>query len=198
MPLSPSLCRFLVSGPTHDDLTYESISEAMDAPLVLHEPTVAAMKAHYRSDNLNQGQLRMALIPRPQAVYQTPGLWVPLVRTGNVLILPGVPSLFTRMLDSWFERELPEAVRSGQLHVSPRMRISVKTMWKESCLAAKLTEIQNAVRKQDISLGSYPKLLPDGSTFVIICISGPSCVEEQITALAHIVKSEFEGEIVTE
>ena len=164
--------------------------------MCIHEPTVAAMKAHYHSDSLNSGQMRMATIPRSQEVYPTPGLWVPLVRTENVLILPGVPSLFRRMVDEWFSVRLPEAVKEGSLKVSPRMRISIKTQWKESCLAARLTEIQKEADKDNIALGSYPKLLPDGSTIVIICVSGFQCDQEHVSRIANVIKNEFEGEIV--
>lgn len=33
-------------------------------------------------------------------VLETPGLWVPLVLVENVYVLPGIPRLFTRMVDA--------------------------------------------------------------------------------------------------
>ncbi len=183
-------------GPTHDDITYESIAEAFKVPMTVHEPTVTAMKLYYKSDSLNPGQLRMATVPRPAAVHQTPGLWVPLVQTENVLILPGVPSLFTRIIDSWFQHQLPEEIKAGNLKVSPKMRVSIKTLWKESSLAAKLTEIQKEAYKFDIAIGSYPKLFEDGSTFVIICVSGAQSEEAEVFRVANVIKKEFEGETI--
>ena len=154
------------------------------------------MKAHYLSDSLNPGQMRMATIPSPKAVFETPGLWVPLVQTENILILPGVPSLFRRMIDGWVEKQLPEEIMAGNLNVKPKMRVSIKTLWKESTLAARLTEIQNEAYKTDIAIGSYPKLLADGSTFVIICVSGAQADEAEVKRISGLIKSEFDGEFV--
>lgn len=151
------------------------------------------MHAHYRTTELNEGQLRMATIPKSTAVLQTPGLWVPLVQTENVLILPGVPILFTKMIDHLFSTGLSDLARSLNLKLAPRMRISIKTDWKESTLAAKLKEIQRRADEHQIALGSYPKLLPDGSTYVIICVSGSQEVQTQIQNLAQEIQTEFDG-----
>lgn len=137
----------------------------------------------------------MATIPQADAVYETPGLWVPLVKTRNVLILPGVPLLFKRMIDNWFEKELFEDVKRGDLIIAPRMRCSVKTYWKESDLAEKLTQLQVLAKEFDIALGSYPKLFEDGSTFVVISISGPLDFKNVIQNITNEIINSFEGEI---
>lgn len=153
------------------------------------------MLKHYRTGSLNMGQMRMATIPQAESVYETPGLWVPLVQTKNVLILPGVPLLFKKMIDNWFEKELTEYVKRGNLIIAPRTRISVKTNWKESDLAEKLSQLQILVRKFDIALGSYPKLFNDGSTFVVISISGPLESKDEIQKVTKEIIDSFEGEI---
>lgn len=152
------------------------------------------MIKHYKTDSLNKGQLRMATIPASEFVYETPGLWVPLVKTKNVLILPGVPLLFKRMIDNWFEKELGERVKNDELIVAPRTRISVKTYWKESDLAEKLTQLQLSANQFNIALGSYPKLFDDGSTFVVISVSGPLDFKDEIQKIANEVMNSFEGE----
>lgn len=182
-------------GPTHDDITYESISEAFNIPLERHEPTIKNMAKHYKSESLNKGQIRMASIPKPDKVYETPGLWVPLVQTRNILILPGVPLLFKKMVDNWFENELKQFVELSQLFVAPRMRISVRTNWKESDLADKLTQIQNAAKKFGVSIGSYPKLFGDGSTFVVVSVSGISMFKKEIIDITKEIQESFDGEL---
>lgn len=142
--------------------------------------------------------MRMAKIPQAEAVYETPGLWVPLVKTKNVMILPGVPLLFKRMIDNWFEKELIEYVKQGDLIIAPRKRISVKTYWKESDLAEKLTQLQILAKKFDIALGSYPKLFDDDSTFVVISISGPLDFEDEIKKITNEIIDSFEGEILNQ
>lgn len=42
-------------GPTHDDLTYESISKAFNLPLITHSPTVEAMKTKLSLTELSKG-----------------------------------------------------------------------------------------------------------------------------------------------
>jgi molybdopterin-biosynthesis enzyme MoeA-like protein len=153
------------------------------------------MIRHYKTDSLNKGQLRMAKIPQADVVYETPGLWVPLVKTKNVMILPGVPLLFKRMVDNWFEKELAEYTKRGDFIISPRTRFSVKTFWKESDLAEKLTQLQVLAKKFDIALGSYPKLFDDGSTFVVISISGPLNLKDEIQNITNEIIKSFDGEI---
>lgn len=153
------------------------------------------MIKHYKTENLNKGHIRMATIPKADMVYETPGLWVPLVQTRNILILPGVPLLFKKMIDNWFENELGKFVHRGELFVAPRMRISVKTDWKESDIAEKLTQIQNEAKKFEIAIGSYPKLFMDGSTFVVISISGSSAFEDEIHKISKEIIESFDGEI---
>ena len=46
----------------------------------------------------------------PSTVLSVPGLWVPLVVVENVHILPGVPVLFERMINSQKERLRQEKV----------------------------------------------------------------------------------------
>lgn len=183
-------------GPTHDDITYDSIAEAFNIPLVRHEPTINNMMKYCKIDNLSKGFLRMATIPKTDLVYETPGLWVPLVQTRNIIILPGVPLLFKKMIDNWFENALSKYIQRAKLNVAPRMRVSVKTNWGESDLADKLTQIQAAAKEYGISIGSYPKLFVDGSTFVVISISGNSEFEKEILKISKEVVESFEGEIL--
>lgn len=154
------------------------------------------MLNHYKTEILNNGQIRMATVPQAEAVYETPGLWVPLVKTRNVLLLPGVPLLFKKMIDNWFEKELTKYVQTGYLKTAPRMRLSVKTNWKESDIAEKLGELQKSVREVDIALGSYPKLFEDGSTFVIISISGSIEFQHEIERICAEISASFNGEML--
>lgn len=180
-------------GPTHDDLTYESIAEAYNLSLVLDDQTVSAMQSHYKTPNLSDSQLRMATIPKPSAVFRTAGLWIPLVQVRNVLILPGVPRLFQLMTDSWFLNELPEFIAQEKLAAEPRIRLALKTLKKESEIAAKLAEMQNQVIQQGISIGSYPKLFEDGSSYVIICLTGLKNQPEPLGSLAQKIIWEFDA-----
>jgi molybdopterin-biosynthesis enzyme MoeA-like protein len=152
------------------------------------------MLLYTKSKLLNSGQLRMAQLPQTEDIYVTPGLWVPLVKTKNLLILPGVPILFKKMIDNWFEVELSKLSAKKELILIPKIRKSVKTIWKESDIAEKLSALQSEALECEIAFGSYPKLFEDGSTFVIISISGPDSFSDKIFQYATKVKNLFEGE----
>ncbi|GAB1520307.1 hypothetical protein RhiTH_003381 [Rhizoctonia solani] len=98
-------------GPTHDDITYASLGVAFNNPLVLHQPTLERMyeMSKHRPETLNQTQEqrtareRMALLPEgpgAEALFVCEDLWVPVSRLqGKLYVLPGVPSLFRKLLD---------------------------------------------------------------------------------------------------
>ncbi|CEM23947.1 unnamed protein product [Vitrella brassicaformis CCMP3155] len=141
-------------GPTHDDMTYEAIGQAFDAPLEYHQPTLAAMEDFYAQKHpdhlpLNDARKRMALIPAGSTVYNTEGLWVPLVRVRNVHILPGVPHLFAKMLTA--NQDLFKAK-----NVSFYRRI-IYTSMAEGSIAGILGDAAKAC--PEVSIGSYPRSL---------------------------------------
>lgn len=95
-------------GPTHDDITYQSIAKAFGQPLKHHEETLRRLNGHAsrRTDLQNQtaeqktARERMALFPaEAEVLFVGEDLWVPVCRVeGKLCIFPGIPSLFQRML----------------------------------------------------------------------------------------------------
>jgi molybdenum cofactor synthesis domain-containing protein len=148
-------------GPTHDDMTYEGIARAFGRKLVLHEPTVEKMRAHYslKPEMMNEARLRMALLPEGCEIWETDGLWVPLVVVENVHVLPGVPMLFKGMLEAAAHRFVGV----------PLTRELVYTMGKEGDIAAPLAAL--AAAHPDIAIGSYPR--DGGDHKVMISLEGP-------------------------
>lgn len=179
-------------GPTHDDITYESIGLAMGRPLIYHEPTIQLMKQMMRAEELDEDQQRMALIPEPDEVIVTPGLWVPLVRVANILVFPGVPRLFQQMLDHWFKHKLA----SSGLILKRLIRRLVRTDWKESRLAGRLREIQEDVTSKGIEIGSYPKMLDDGTSYVILSLVGPEAAGQGIDETTRLLIETFDAQEV--
>ncbi|ETV84208.1 hypothetical protein, variant 1 [Aphanomyces astaci] len=90
-------------GPTHDDITYDSIAKAFDVPLEVHEPTKEALRqylvADHRGHDLNDDRLRMVTFPQGCDVLTT-STWVPIVKMQNVYVLPGIPRLMKQMIES--------------------------------------------------------------------------------------------------
>jgi molybdopterin-biosynthesis enzyme MoeA-like protein len=95
-------------GPTHDDITYASLAKAFHQSLKHDEETLKRLAAHgsKRKDvqNATQEQKtareRMALFPAlAEVLFVEEELWVPVCRLeGKLCILPGIPTLFQRLL----------------------------------------------------------------------------------------------------
>lgn len=134
------------------------------------------------------------MVPEPDEMIFTPDLWVPLVRVQNVLIFPGVPRLFHMMVDNWFVNHATTG--SIPIKLRPQQRVLVKTLMKESVLSDKLREIQESVASQSIQIGSYPKLLDDGQTYVVLSIVGPSESADTINTVKEQLLREFNGQLV--
>ena len=162
-------------GPTHDDLTYSSIANAFKTGLNYRPEIGERMKLIAKIDSLNDGQIRMCTVPTSSELIFTKDLWQPIVKIENVYIFPGVPALFHRMVDSWFEQE---ALKYTQ---NPMIRVSIRTELKESVIATELTKYQEMAKKHNCSIGSYPKLnIEDGKSSVEISIIGPETSKQEI------------------
>jgi molybdenum cofactor synthesis domain-containing protein len=150
-------------GPTHDDVTYEAIAKAFDRPLAIHKPTHTLMSRYYADVNAERaakndpapplnpnsaGNLKMVTLPSPAEYISCKGLWVPIVRVDNTYMLPGIPWLFTRMLDTL----RPRLEKMGQV----KFRIELHTQSGESVLAPHLVDICDEL--PDIEIGSYPRV----------------------------------------
>lgn len=149
-------------GPTHDDVTYESVAQAFGREISRHEETIQRMKEVQPEMEINAARMRMALLPSECDVFWTDGLWVPLVRVQNVYVLPGVPFLFQRMLGS-----IPPEELGG---VAPLARSVVLCNLPEGDLAHILTDALNS--SPGIKIGSYPNTKRDNRYRTMITIEG--------------------------
>ncbi|KAF2754622.1 3'-phosphoadenosine 5'-phosphosulfate sulfotransferase [Pseudovirgaria hyperparasitica] len=172
-------------GPTHDDITYQSIAKAFDLPLKEHTEAFERMKRLSRphksqpdfdwnvpSPALN-AKKRMIILPtdnsRPledQVVFVSDELWVPIsVVNGNVHILPGVPRLFEQMLMGLKASLLPRLTDPEGKGV---YRLLFSTPLAESAVAEYLTELASRVEAKGIKVGSYPRWGKDRNTVTLV------------------------------
>jgi len=148
-------------GPTHDDITYEAIAKAFNRKLILHEPTVEKMR-QMSTMMINDARKRMAIIPEGSKILTTAGLWVPLVVIQNVYILPGVPSIFTKMIE--YNKNHFKSERSVKLS-----RKLIYTVQREGDFADPLRDIAN--KYPQVFIGSYPK-----NDYVTLSIEGEDSI----------------------
>lgn len=133
-------------GPTHDDITSESVAKAFNVPLELNPEARQMLLDYYESeDKLTEARLKMAMIPQgarliPNQVSGAPGF-----KIGNVYVMAGVPRIMQAMLDNI----LPELVEGP-----PILSNTVTCDLQESVIAADLSDIQN--RFPTVDIGSYP------------------------------------------
>ncbi len=138
-------------GPTHDDITADSVAKAFGVSIDV-DPRARAMLLEYiKEEDLNEARLRMARIPDgaelvPNPVSKAPGFWI-----GNVIVMAGVPTIMQAMLDQ----------------VAPKLRTGVR-MLSETILAnAREGDVGGPLRiiaeaHPEVTIGSYPFMGEDG------------------------------------
>jgi len=57
-------------GPTHDDITMESIAEAFGVALIEHSYIVQAMTEHFGEEGFNEGRRRMSRVPDGSRLFR--------------------------------------------------------------------------------------------------------------------------------
>jgi molybdenum cofactor synthesis domain-containing protein len=132
-------------GPTHDDITLQAISEAVDRKLVVSPLLERIVKKYYRTDLLTPAQQRLAMVPEGSTLHHGPDSLYPQVVVERVYPLPGIPSLFKKKF---------EELKSLWPEVEGRARHCFKMVAMETDLAALLGAL--AEDFPQVSLGSYP------------------------------------------
>ena len=132
-------------GPTHDDITAQSISKAFNLNYKIHKEAFKILEAYYKPGEFNEGRQKMVWMPENANLILNPTSGAPGFNIENVFCLPGVPSILKSMLGG-----LKNNIIGGDPILSHT--ISLKTV--ESEIAESLTKVQN--ENQDVEIGSYP------------------------------------------
>jgi molybdopterin-biosynthesis enzyme MoeA-like protein len=132
-------------GPTHDDITSESVARAFGLPWTLHPEAHKIFLAHYKPGELNEARLRMAHTPQGARLIPNPVSRAPGFRIGNVFVMAGIPRVMQAMFDS-----VKHELQGGR----PILSRTVSCPLPEGAIAKGLGEIQ--ARYRDVDIGSYP------------------------------------------
>ena len=133
-------------GPTHDDITAQSISKAFKVKYEFHKEAYTILENYYGKKNFNDGRKKMAKMPKGAKLIYNPSSAAPGFITKNVLSLPGVPSILNSMIDNC-KRYLVKGIK---VHSKT---LSIYTV--ESNISKKLGLIQKKY-KRTAEIGSYP------------------------------------------
>jgi molybdenum cofactor synthesis domain-containing protein len=88
-------------GPTHDDITVDSIAAAFRVPVIVHPEARRILEDYYATrGGVTDARLRMARVPDGAELIPNPLSGAPGVRMHNVYILAGVPSIAANMLEA--------------------------------------------------------------------------------------------------
>jgi molybdenum cofactor synthesis domain-containing protein len=149
-------------GPTHDDITVDSIAAAFEVPVIIHPEARRILDDYYRDRplGLTEARLRMARVPAGAELIPNPTSGAPGVKVGNVYILAGVPNIAKAMLEA-----LDGLLEGGR----PMVSITVRAHTAESDVAELLKQVQD--EHPGVSIGSYPFYGHGryGADFVVRC-----------------------------
>jgi molybdenum cofactor synthesis domain-containing protein len=136
-------------GPTHDDITVESVARAFGVACPINDEAREYMTVKYaeRGVEMNDGRLRMARIPVGAELLHCEATIAPGFRMENVFVMAGVP----RIMQAQLESILP-TLDGG----APVLSRKVQCNLKEGDIAFELEAIQK--NYPDIDVGSYPHM----------------------------------------
>jgi molybdenum cofactor synthesis domain-containing protein len=167
-------------GPTHDDITADSIAKAFDVPIKLDQRALAKLRERYTEEDLTEGRLRMARIPEGAELIENPISKAPGFRLDNVIVMAGVPNIMQVMLDN-----VAPTLKTGII-------MSVETLdsggLPEGIYASGLGEI--AKRFPSLSIGSYPSFTQNGFRAQIVLRGKENAiVQEAKSEVEHLIAS---------
>ncbi len=135
-------------GPTHDDITADSVAAAFGVPIAERADALAVMESHYgraldRPEDDNRR--RMARIPDGASLIVNASTGAPGFQIGNVFVMAGVPNIMRAMLE-----DLPERIEGGAVIRS--LTVGAAGL-RESDLADGMVRVQDEC---GVQIGSYP------------------------------------------
>lgn len=134
-------------GPTHDDITAESMAAAFNVRYVRNDEIYNILKNYYdkMGEKLNSAREKMAYIPESSKLLHNDATMVPGFVIGNVFVMAGIPNIMKAMLKS----AIP-MLKRGTVVQSKTLEV----MMGESKIAISFEELQN--KYKEVDMGSYP------------------------------------------
>ena len=132
-------------GPTHDDITAESVSKAFGLQYEIHKEGYKILEDYYNPGEFNEGRQKMIWMPKDANLILNPTSGAPGFNVENVFCLPGVPSILKSMLGG---------LKNNNIGGEPILSQTISLRTVESEIASSITDIQN--KNKDVEIGSYP------------------------------------------
>ncbi|RXN05443.1 FAD synthase-like isoform X1 [Labeo rohita] len=180
--LSSSVTHLITSGgigPTHDDVTFESVAKAFGEGLHAHPELTKLVEGFFGPITPNSAQMKLAMVPvsaklnfgiDPQTGQRNR---FPLVSVRNVYIFPGIPSLLERSFNGLTH------LFSGSGTTFHTREVFVDA--DETDIAQCLTKLQAGWGKH-VSLGSYPDWLSNYHRVRLVLDSDKTVLGKKVAA----------------
>tara|TARA_B110000305_G_scaffold111743_1_gene125808 strand:- start:28 stop:801 length:774 start_codon:yes stop_codon:yes gene_type:complete len=138
-------------GPTHDDITTESVAKAFNQKLEKNNEAMRRLKLHYEDTNIdfNEARQKMAIIPINATLIDNPVSAAPGFKVENLFVFAGVPKIMQGM----FHTIINELTGGKKLFSK-----TVSSNVGEGLIAKDLERIENNF--SEIKIGSYPYFKP--------------------------------------
>ena len=133
-------------GPTHDDITAQSIAKAFKVKYGYHKEAYKILENYYGKQKFNDGRKKMAKMPIKAKLILNPSSAAPGFIIKNVLSLPGVPSILNSMIDNCKKY----LIKGLKVHSN-----TINLFTVESNISKELGLIQKKYKKF-VEIGSYP------------------------------------------
>jgi len=168
-------------GPTHDDITADSVAKAFGVGIGVHPEAEKMMAAYYagRGLELTPARLRMARVPEGGTLIGNRVTGAPGFCVGNVIVMAGVPEIMRSMLTA----VSPELRTGAKVH-----SVTLPVDRPESEIADIFAAHQR--RYPGVSMGSYP-LLRNGeaATDLVLRSSDSNLLDEALAGLKKALSS---------
>ncbi len=133
-------------GPTHDDITAETMAKAFGVGIGLHPEAYDMLVRHYGSEaEVTSARKKMAMIPEGAGLILNPVSGAPGFQIENVFVMAGVPRIMQAMFD-----DVKTRLKRGR----PVLSNTISCGLAESVVAEALATVQ--ARYPGVSIGSYP------------------------------------------
>lgn len=135
-------------GPTHDDITSDSVAVAFGVENVVQQPVFDLIKGYLdkKGVEFTPAAQRMAFAPQGAEMIYGDHSMIPGYRVDNVFVMAGVPRIMKLMLSAIVNTlEQRSAILSREVHADIG----------EGEIAAALEEIQ--MNHPEVDIGSYPQ-----------------------------------------
>ncbi|MGO9064474.1 MAG: competence/damage-inducible protein A [Myxococcaceae bacterium] len=146
-------------GPTHDDVTVRAVALALGRRVVQLPEMLALLEAHYPDVHTPEA-MRLTEAPEGTQLLHQEGSWYPVLVCEGVFLLPGIPPLFRRQLETVLKTLPVRTVFQRALYL----------VRGEAEIAGALDRV--ALQTPGVGIGSYPQYAAGTDYRVRITVEG--------------------------